>query len=72
MNKEYTIHEVAEALGRVPHTVRMWERNNRLPGWLLTRRNARGWRVWTEEQVEGLKQWIIDADMRPGKAFDRK
>lgn len=67
--REFTISEVAEALERVPHTIRVWGYNDRLPDHLRPKRNARGWRVWTAEQVEGLKQWLIDEDMRPGKGL---
>lgn len=66
------ISQVAAMLDRVPHTIRLWEYNKRLPKHLLPTRNARGWRVWTPEQVRGIQQWIIDEDMRPGKAFRRK
>jgi DNA-binding transcriptional MerR regulator len=70
MNEQtYTISEVAEALGRVPHTIRVWGYQNRLPVHLQPSRNKRGWRVWTKSQVEGLKEWIIEADMTPGKGL---
>jgi hypothetical protein len=67
----YTISEVAEEIDRVPHTIRVWQYNNRLPKELLPSRNKRGWRVWTREQIEGIKKWIVEADMTPGKAFRR-
>jgi len=72
MEEEYNIGEVAKEIGRVPHTIRVWQSNNRLPAHLLPTRNKRGWRVWTREQIEGLKTWIIEEDMTPGKAFRRK
>jgi hypothetical protein len=65
----YTISEVASELGRVPHTVRVWEYDKRLPNELLPTRNARGWRVWTRQQIEGLKRWIIEEDLTPGKGL---
>jgi MerR HTH family regulatory protein len=67
--KLYTISEVAKELDRVPHTLRVWGYDNRLPERLRPRRNSRGWRVWTWGQIQELKQWIIDEDMRPGKGL---
>lgn len=70
MSDEHTISEVAAILGgRSPHTLRVWGYQNRLPEHLKPTRNARGWRVWSAEQIEGLKQWLIDEDMRPGKGL---
>ena len=66
------ISEVAAMLDRVPHTLRLWEYQDRLPPHLLPSRNERGWRVWSPDQVRQLKQWMIDADMRPGKAFSKR
>lgn len=63
------ITEVAEAVNRRPATVRHWERNGILPKHLRSTRADRGWRYWTREQVEGIKQWLIDEDMRPGKGL---
>lgn len=70
--KLLSISEVAQRLGRVPHTVRVWEYDKRLPEHLLPQRDERGWRWWTEEQVEGIKQWIKDEDIRPGKGLRGK
>ena len=64
-----TVGEVSKRLDRVPHTIRQWERDNRLPEELLPGRNENGWRVWSVEQVELIKQWIIDSDLRPGKSL---
>lgn len=68
-DKLYSIGEVAEELNRVPHTLRIWEYHNRLPENLLPSRDERGWRWWTHEQVEALKEWVITEDMRPGKSL---
>lgn len=65
----YSIGEVAEELNRVPHTLRIWEYHNRLPKELLPSRDERGWRWWSEAQLQALKQWVIDEDMRPGKGL---
>ena len=67
--KQYTISEVATAIGRVPHTIRVWGYDERLPDDLKPTRNSRGWRVWTADQIEGLKAWIIENDMQPGKGL---
>lgn len=66
----YTIGEVADELDRVPHTIRIWIYQNRLPDELLPQRDERNWRYWTEDQLDGLKQWVIDQDMRPGKGLN--
>ncbi len=63
------IGDVALMLGRVAHTIRGWEREGRLPENLRSHRDERGWRYWTPDQVEGIKQWIIDEDIRPGKGL---
>lgn len=65
----YTIGEVADELDRVPHTIRIWMYQNRLPKELLPQRDERNWRYWTEEQLEGLKKWVVQMDMRPGKGL---
>lgn len=69
MTNYLTIGEVAKELGRVSHTLRQWERDNRLPKELLPSRDENGWRIWTRDQVELLKEWIVLADLRPGKSL---
>lgn len=64
----YRVSEVAREVGRVPHTIRMWDKV--LPRHLKPTRDARGWRVWTGPQIEGIKQWLIDEDRRPGKGLE--
>lgn len=71
-NKRLQIIDVAHALDRVPHTLRVWEREGRLPEHLMPHRDERGWRYWTEDQVDGMKQWLIDEDIRPGSFFRKK
>lgn len=63
------IGEVAQAVNRRISTVRSWERLGMLPKGLLPKRDHRGWRTWTPEQVEGIKKWMVDEDIRPGKAL---
>ena len=69
MDVQVGIREVAEALDRRPATLRSWERYGWLPGHLLPHRNERGWRWWSPVQVEGLKAWMLENDMRPGKGL---
>lgn len=70
MSKQFlTIGEVSKELGRVSHTIRQWQRDGRLPEELLPGRNENGWRVWSAEQVEAMKEWIEREDLRPGKSL---
>lgn len=70
MNQDrHYIGEVAENLNRKPHTIRVWIYQDKLPEDLLPFRDEKNWRYWTSEQIEGLKQWIIDFDVRPGKGL---
>jgi DNA-binding transcriptional MerR regulator len=71
MENQLQIGEVAKLIGRSIHTIRVWGYDKRLPEHLRPTRNSRGWRVWSPAQVEAIKQWIIDEDMTPGKAFRR-
>jgi hypothetical protein len=68
-DNEIYINEAAELVGRKPGTLRSWEYNDMLPKHLLPARNNRGWRFWTPEQIEGIKRWLIDEDIRPGKGL---
>ena len=72
MPKRIQIIDAAHSLGRVPHTLRVWEAQGRLPDHLLPHRDERGWRYWTEEQVEGMRQWLIDEEIRPGSYFIKR
>ncbi len=63
------IREAAESLNRRPATIRMWEREGLLPKQLRPHRSHRGWRYWTQPQIDGLKRWMADNDMRPGKGL---
>lgn len=64
------IRAVAKRVGRVPHSLRIWERQGRLPDHLLPSRNHRGHRVWTDEQVEAMVAWLGTQDMRPHKGLE--
>jgi hypothetical protein len=63
------IREAAELLDRRMGTLRKWEQLGLLPAHLLPQRGERGWRYWTPEQLEGIKQWIKETDRRPGKGL---
>lgn len=63
------IREAAEALNRRMSTLRKWEQLGVLPRHLKSQRGIRGWRYWTPEQIEGIKEWIRKTDRRPGKGL---
>lgn len=63
------IREASEIFNRRMATLRKWEQHEVLPPHLMPQRGQRGWRYWTEDQIEAIKQWIIDTDRRPGKGL---
>ena len=63
------IREAAELLNRRMGTLRKWEHLGILPEHLIPHRGERGWRYWTPDQIEGIKTWMIENDMRPGKGL---
>ena len=63
------IGEAAELLDRRVGTIRKWHREGRLPEELQPQRDERDRRYWTRAQVEGLREWMIETDMRPGKGL---
>jgi hypothetical protein len=63
------IREAAEALDRQMSTLRKWEQLGALPKHLQPHRGERGWRYWTPDQIEGIKEWIRETDRRPGKGL---
>jgi hypothetical protein len=68
-DRKIYIVEVAEQVNRKPATIRAWERSGMLPDELKPSRSDRGWRYWTQDQVDKMKQWIVDEDLRPGKGL---
>ena len=68
-NDPIYITEVAELINRRPHTIRDWERKGVLPDSLKSNRSSRGWRYWTNQQIQGIKEWMKEEDMRPGKGL---
>lgn len=69
MEERIYIREAAKILDRQPHTIRTWEYNHLLPPELVPARDERGWRYWTTDQLEAIKRWIVDADIRPGSGL---
>ena len=63
------ISEAAEALDRREHTLRIWEYKAMLPQHLRAHRDERGWRYWTQDQVEEIARWLVEQDIRPGKGL---
>jgi hypothetical protein len=61
------IREAAELLNRRMGTVRKWEQTGVLPEHLRAyRAETTGWRWWTAEQIEGIKEWIRDTQRYSG------
>src|SRR5438309_965319 len=63
------IREAAELLNRRMGTLRKWEQQKVLPKPLRSHRGTRGWRYWTPEQIEGIKEWIRDTGRFSGNAL---
>lgn len=63
------IREAAELLNRRMGTLRKWEQDGVLPKALLPHRGERGWRFWTPDQIEGIKEWIRNTNRYSGNAF---
>jgi hypothetical protein len=63
------ITDAAKFLDREAGTLRKWERDAILPERLLPTRDERNRRYWTQEQLDEIKQWLIDTDRRPGKGL---
>lgn len=63
------IGTVAEMVDRKPGTIRKWEAEGVLPEALCPLRDERGRRYFRSDQVELIRQWIIDEDRRPGKGL---
>ncbi len=63
------IREAAHLLDRKMATVRKWESLGVLPKHLLPKRDNRGWRYWSREQVSQINDWVQSTDRRPGKGL---
>ena len=54
MEKRMTITEVAELVGISPKTIVRWEKVGKVQ---KAKRDWRGWRVYTEEDLQHIKQF---------------
>lgn len=69
-NKDHVyIREAADILNRRMGTLRKWEQTGVLPKELRPSRGDRGWRFWTREQIEGMKEWIRETQRYSGRAL---
>jgi MerR HTH family regulatory protein len=68
---EYRVYigDAAEQLDRRVGTLRKWERDGWLPDDLKSTRDERGWRYWTPAQIERIREWMIEVDLRPGRGL---
>lgn len=67
--EQFSISDVCRKLNRRPNTVRGWDREGILPEHLKSKRMENGWRYWTQDQIDGLADWIRETDRRPGKGL---
>jgi hypothetical protein len=63
------IREAAELLKRRMGTLRKWDVEKILPEDLRPHRGERGWRFWTKEQIEGIKEWLRETERYSGNAL---
>jgi hypothetical protein len=68
-DRQYTITESAELLGRKPATLRMWDREERLPVRLRPSKNDRGWRLWTGDQLIKIRDEWMPKHAIPGRGL---
>jgi len=57
--KVYKISELAKELDRTPLTIKKWEKSGLIP---KARRDSRGWRYYTEEDVNEIKRILEEHD----------
>lgn len=63
------ITDAATYLDREAGTLRKWERDGVLPTDLLPLRDDQNRRYWSQEQLDKIKQWLVETDRRPGKGL---
>jgi len=56
--RQIFIKEAAFILNRREDTLRKWETKGALPEHLRPQRASRGWRWWTVEQLDEIKEWM--------------
>ncbi|MEW5895309.1 MAG: helix-turn-helix domain-containing protein [Candidatus Omnitrophota bacterium] len=54
MKERLTITEVAEEIGVTPKTLARWERNGKIQP---PKRDWRGWRVYSRQDLEAIKEF---------------
>lgn len=65
-NKVYKIKDLALRLDRSVLTIKRWEKQGLLPN---ARKDSRGWRVYTEAEVQEILQIVQETNyFRDGKA----
>ena len=57
--KVYKISGLAKELDRTPLTIKKWEKGGLIP---KARRDSRGWRYYTEEDVNEIKRILEEHD----------
>jgi hypothetical protein len=67
------IRELAGIVDRSPHTIRLWQVSQKskppiLPLHLFPKRDSRGWRYWTPDQVDAIRTWMDKELIVPGSA----
>lgn len=65
--ESYSIGDLAQSINRSETTIRVWCREGRLPEHLRPARiGAKGWRRWSDAQVQEIKSWMVAERMFPG------
>ena len=68
-NRVYTIKDLALRLDRSVLTLKRWEKQGLLPE---ARKDSRGWRVYTEAEVQGILQKVRESNyFRNGTAVSK-
>ena len=67
-DKLLTIGQAAKSLNRKPRTLRQWEADGFLPEHLFPSRDGANRRVYTADQVEHIREWLIARGRRHNAA----
>ncbi len=52
------VTDLARIIDRVAHTIRQWEAHKDLPAGCYPRRDEKGWRYWSPDQVDRITAWL--------------
>ena len=55
LDGRHSITEVAEKLGVTPKTITRWEKSGKIK---MAKRDWRGWRVYSQEEIEEMKSLV--------------